>query len=132
MSVTLDGGEAQLQINELQPEFYFYFDISGNSLNQSSSWMFSTASSPNEFLLVILNKNKKTREVVTGSANISGSSLGVDDKNKATYKVEKITPGIFKVILVDPIPGEYCFMYAGSVPTGFTLNKVFDFGLSVE
>ena len=133
ISVTLDGKDAQLQLTETQPEFYFYFDVTGNPLSQTANWWFSAATSPNEFLLVILSENKKTREVTTGSANIGGSSMGVDDKNKAAFKVEKIAPGIYRVFFEKPLTGEYCFMYAGSVPTGYTsMNKVFDFGISKQ
>lgn len=129
-SVTLDGKNAQLQIDEEQPVFYFYFDITGNSLSQSANWWFSAATSPNEFLLVKLSENKKTREVTTGSANIAGTSIGVDNKNKAAFKIEKIATGIYKVSFEKALSGEYCFMYAGSVPNGYTsVNKVFDFGI---
>jgi hypothetical protein len=133
VSVTLDGKEAQMQLTDKQPVFYFYFDVTGNPLSQTSNWWFSAATSPNEFLLVILAENKKTREVTTGSANISGSSVGVDDKNKTAFKVEKIGRGIYKVFFEKPLSGEYCFMYAGSVPTGFaSMNKVFDFGVTTQ
>lgn len=128
-AVTLDGSQAQFQITEKQPEFYFYFDNSAPS-NQNSNWWFTTATSPNEFLLVALSLNKETREVTTGSANITGSSSGVDDKNRADFRVEKMAQGIYRVYFETPISGEYCFMYAGSVPTGYTtLNKVYDFGI---
>jgi hypothetical protein len=133
ISVTLDGKDAQLQLTETQPVFYFYFDLTGKPLSQTSNWWFSIATSPNEFILVKLSENKKTREVTTGSANISGSSIGVDDKNKAVFKVEKIAPGIYKLFFEKPLSGEYCFMYAGNVPSGFEqMNKVFDFGIATK
>jgi len=128
VSLTLDGNAAQLQLTDNQPEFYFYFDVSGEPLTQTPNWWFSTAASPNEFQLIILSKNKKTREVTMGSANILGSSSGVDDKNKTAYKIEKISQGIYKVYFDKPLYGEYCFMFSGSIPTGYT-NKVFDFGV---
>lgn len=131
-SVTIDGKDAQLQLTETQPVFYFYFDISGKPISEIANWFFSAATSPNEFLLVALTENKKTREVITGAANIGGSSIGVADKNKAAFKIEKIATGIYKVFFDQPFSnGEYCFMYAGSVPTGFTsMDKVFDFGIT--
>jgi hypothetical protein len=129
-SVTLDGKDARLQLNDKNPVFYFYFDATGGSISQTSNWWFSTATSPNEFLLVKLSINEKTREVTTGSTNIIGSSIGVDDKNKATFQIEKISSGIYKVFFDEPLSGEYCFMYSGSVPNGYTnMNKVFDFGI---
>lgn len=127
-TVTLDGKTSRLQLSENNPEFYIYFDVSNNQPNGTGEWWFSTASSPNEFLLVKLEQNRKTREVVTGSANIMGSSIGVDDNNKANFKVEKLKKGIFRIYFDKPLQGEYCFMYAGSIPTGFTsLDKVYDF-----
>jgi len=130
-TVTLDGKSSRLRLDETKPEFYIYLDISGNQPSGTGEWWFSTASSPNEFLLVRLDQNKKTREVVTGSANIAGTSVGVDDKNKAVFKTEKIGKGIFRIYFDEPLQGEYCFMYAGNVPTGFTiLDKVYDFGIS--
>ena len=132
-SVTLDGKNAQFQLDEKQPEFYFYFDKSGALANKASNWWFSVATSPNEFLLVLLSEKNKTREVTTGSANVLGTSSGVDDKNKASYKVEKIAQCIYRVFFDKPLSGEYCFMYAGSVPTGYdALTKVFDFGVNIK
>lgn len=130
-SVTLSGEHAQTQIKDQQPVFYFYFDITESSLSQSADWWFKAATSPNEFLLVKLSENKKSREVTIGSANIAGASAGVDDKNKADFKMEKVAPGIYKVFFDEPLKtGEYCFMYAGTMPSGFSsMNKVFDFGI---
>lgn len=129
-TVTIDGKTSRLLLNEDKPEFYIYFDISNNKPSGTGEWWFSTASSPNEFLLVKLTQNNKTREVVTGSANIMGSSIGIDDKNKASFKTERISKGIFRIFFDEPLQGEFCFMYAGNVPTGFSsLDKVYDFGV---
>jgi hypothetical protein len=130
VGVTLDGTSSRMQIDEQQPVFYFYFDITKNSLSQTSNWWFSTATSPNEFILVDFTVKKKSRDVETGSASILGASSGVADKNKIPFKSDRIAPGIYKVYFDRPIKGEFCFMYAGSVPTGFTVvNKVYDFGV---
>lgn len=129
--LTLDGKTSRLKMEEKNPEFYIYFDVSGNKPSGTGEWWFSTATSPNEFLLVRLEQKNKTREVVTGSANIMGSSIGIDDKNKASFKTERIAKGIFKIYFDEPIIGEYCFMYAGTIPTGFSSSdKVYDFGTS--
>jgi len=131
VSVTLDGKEGRFQLNDQKPEFYFYFDDPNSEMNQNSDWWFATAKSPNEFLLVKLTKNSKTREVVTGSANALGSSIGVDDKNKAEFSFEKISTGIYRVYFEKPLSGEFCFMYTGMAPAGFTsMNKVYDFGIN--
>lgn len=130
VSVTLDGPSSRRQIDEQKPEFYFYFDVTKNSLSQTSNWWFATATSPNEFILVDFTIKKKSRDVETGSASILGASSGVADKNKIAFKFDKIAPGIYKVSFDQPLSGEFCFMYAGSVPAGFEgVNKVYDFGI---
>lgn len=130
VAVTLDGTSSRMQLSDKQPVFYFYFDLTKNSLSQTSNWWFSTATSPNEFILVDFTVKKKSRDVETGSASITGSSAGVADKNKIPFKFDKIAPGIYKVYFDKPISGEFCFMYAGSVPQGFeAVNKVYDFGV---
>ena len=130
VGVTLDGVSSHMQIQEQKPEFYFYFDITKNSLSQNSNWWFSTATSPNEFILVDFTIKRKSRDVEIGSASILGSSSGVADKNKIPFKFDKVAPGIYKVYFEKPISGEFCFMYAGSVPQGFeAINKVYDFGI---
>ena len=128
--VSIDGGGSRMQLGEQQPEFYFYFDVSKKSVDQASLWWFSVATSPNEFLVANMNIKKSNREIETGSANILGATVGLADKNKTKFNFTKIAPGIYKVFFEQPLNGEYCFMYAGSVPQGFsTVSKVYDFGV---
>ncbi len=129
-SVTLDGMNSRRQIEEGKPEFYFYFDLTKNSLNKAGNWWFAAATSPNEFILVDFTVHKKNREVENGSASILGASSGVADKNKIAFKFDKVAPGIYRVFFDKPLSGEFCFMYAGSIPSGFdAINKVYDFGV---
>ena len=73
---------------------------------------------------------KSNREIETGSANVFGASVGLSDKNKTKFNFTKIAPGIYKVFFDQALDGEYCFMYAGSVPQGFSaISKVYDFGV---
>ncbi|ADQ79343.1 hypothetical protein Palpr_1196 [Paludibacter propionicigenes WB4] len=128
---TLDGSMARLQIFEAKPVFYFYFE-KGQSLNDATSSWFSSSSSPNEFILVKLDVKKKNREFVIGSVNAySGVSMGVDDKLRIRFDVEKLKSGVYKVTPKDSLePGEYCFMSAGNSTTSTgTGGKVFDFGI---
>lgn len=136
MKATLSGDKANLQIDETSPVFYFYFDKSvsnnfGNNGNQM--FWFASATSPNEFLLVKFTTVKKSREVITGSWNsYEGMSSGISDKNKISFKYEKISQGVYKVYTEQPLKkGEYCFMYAGGTATYGTapLQKVYDFGI---
>jgi hypothetical protein len=139
MKATLSGSNANMQIEENNPVFYFYFDKNTtNNLGSSSAqniW-FSSATSPNEFMLIKFteSKNKKSREVVTGSFNsYAGLSSGIDDKYKVPFKYEKVSPGVYKVYTEKPLEaGEYCFMYAGGTTLGYgstVLQKVYDFGV---
>lgn len=131
--VSIDGSNSRVQLGEQQPEFYFYFDVSKKSVDQASLWWFSVATSPNEFLVANMKIKKSNREIETGSANLLGATIGLADKNKTKFNFTKIAPGIYKVFFDQPLSGEYCFMYAGSVPQGFsTVSKVYDFGVMVS
>lgn len=136
MKATLSGDKANLQIEERKPVFYFYFDKSSSNNfgnNAAQAFWFASATSPNEFLLVKFSTTKKSREVVTGSWNsYAGMSSGIDDKNKVSFKYEKISQGVYKVYTEQALEdGEYCFMYAGgtAVYGNAPLQKVYDFGI---
>lgn len=116
------------------PEFWFYFTPKDNdSFNVgASNWWFASATSPNEFALVKLNKKKNKRELVTGKVNVySGSSIGVDEKYTIPFNIEIINDYVYKVVPKEAIePGEYCFFYQGTIPQGgFTNQSVFDFSI---
>lgn len=70
MKATLNGSNANVQIEENTPVFYFYFDKStANNLGSNSAqniW-FSSATSPNEFMLVKFTESKKQKK--QGSCN---------------------------------------------------------------
>lgn len=131
---SISGGTANLQIPDKQPEFHFYFGQNGAGQNGSSgmSQLFATASSPNEFLLVKFKASKTNREVVTGAVGIGGLSSGIDEKNKVSFRYEKISQGIYRVFTDQPLKaGEYAFMYAGSMSaeSGSALQKAYDFSI---
>jgi hypothetical protein len=136
MKATLSGNKANLQVEEINPTFYFHFDKSSSnnfSNNGAQSLWFASATSPNEFILVKFSTTKKSREVVTGSwSTYSGMSSGIDDDNKIPFKYEKISQGVYKIYTEKPLKkGEYCFMYAGGTATyaSAPLQKVYDFGI---
>jgi hypothetical protein len=136
MKATLSGHKANLQIEKKKPVFYFYFDKNNTNNfgnNGAQVFWFASATSPNEFLLAKFSTTKKSREIVTGSWNsYAGMSSGIDDKNKISFKYEKVSPGVYKVFTEQELEeGEYCFMYAGgtSVYGNAPLQKVYDFGI---
>ena len=125
----LSGKNSRLHISTNNPVFYFYFDNNKNPM--ADDWFFSTATSPNEFVLVKLKEKSDSREMVVGDANAYSSSTGISNKIKIDFKYEEIADGIFKIVFDKPVEkGEYCFLYASSTPTQYSNNKVWDFGIS--
>ena len=99
---------------------------------KATNWWFSTASSPNDFVLVKLESKKMKRELEIGKVNLyTGNSIGVDDKSIIKFDIEPLSETEFKVSPVWLLePGEYCFYYQGIVPVGgFSNQAVFDFSI---
>lgn len=136
---SLSGEKANLQVIDSLPEFYFYFDKAqnGNLAGSQNVGWYSSASSPNEFLLINFtfsqNKNSKNREVVTSTMSAyEGARMGIEEAYKVKFRYTKLAPGIYKVYFEHALPkGEFGFMYAGGASTyNMTqINKVFDFGV---
>lgn len=126
----VSGSNARKQIGGNTLVFYFYFDKSKGSLNNSTNWWFASATSPNEFALIKLDGKKDSREFSTGESNAYGSSIGISEKQKITFDYTEVGEGIYKVTLRGDIQaGEYCFIYTGAVPFLYTNDKIFDFGI---
>jgi hypothetical protein len=129
----LAGANSKMQINDVSPVFYFYFENNANP--NAESWFFATATSPKEFVLVKLNEKNKSRWIKTGSStmiygSVSNSKSGVPEKNKLDFDYVEISEGIYKVNFKEPLKsGEYCFMYASQTPSRYTNDKLFDFGI---
>lgn len=130
----MNNAESTNVITTDTPEFWFYFAQKDNdSFNVgASNWWFASATSPNEFALVKLNKKKNKRELVTGKVNVyAGTSIGIDEKYAIPFNIEIINDYTYKVTPKEAIePGEYCFFYQGTIPQGgFTNQSVFDFSV---
>lgn len=126
----LNNAESNNVIKTDSPEFWFYFD-SRNNVDFNNWWFFS-ATSPNEFVLVRLDKKKKRRELKTGSVNVyAGTNIGVAEKHLIPFNIETIDNNTFKVVPKEPFEdGEYCFFYQGTIPQGGYVNQsVFDFSI---
>jgi hypothetical protein len=121
----LAGANAPLQVDTPRPVFYFYFEVKNAGLSSNSYY----ATSPNEFVLVKFDAKSNTREVVVSQANAFGAQSGTMDKAARGLKVEKLSPGVFRVIPQDDLTdGEYGFYNGGGVgPSGGA--KIFDFGI---
>lgn len=125
---TLAGGKSRLEFTETNPVFYFYFE--NNSNPNADSWFFATATSPNEFALVKLTEKGKSREMIVATANSFQESTGVSDKVKVSFDYVEEAEGVYKVFFKEPLKeGEYCFLYASTIPNRQSNDKVFDFGI---
>jgi hypothetical protein len=126
----VSGPNARKQIHDAQFVFYFYFDKSKGSLNNSAYWWFTSASSPNEFTLVRFKEKKDSRELITGQSNAYSSNTGISEKQKIPFDYTEVGEGIYKVTLRGDIKtGEYCFLFTGAIPSAYANDKVFDFGI---
>lgn len=123
-------------VSSNKPEFIFFFvQPNGRLHNNGNNWWFFSATSPNEFALVKLDKKGKTREMQTGSVNIySGTNIGVDEKNIIPFDIVSIDDYTYKVIPSSPLEsGEYCFFYQGVIPQGgYNKQSVFDFSIQSD
>lgn len=126
----LTGNEARVQFAEA-PSFYFYFDQKTGTLDQSGTvfYGFQQSTSPNEFTLASMDHDEDVRELVTASMNNYTTEFGIDERHTRPFDIKELAPGIFKVTPLDLVPGEYCFVYSGAAPYGYTQQKVFDFGV---
>lgn len=133
MKAVLRGAHANARISDTNPVFYFYFEQQGAGLSQATS-IFGGTSTPNEYTLLKFDVKSETRETIIGKANAFGASGGTDDKAVVNFTYTNLRPGVYKVILADPLqPGEYGFISSGGSigvgPMGSTTNsRVFDFG----
>ncbi len=128
---TLSGAHSRLNIDTTAPVFYFYFDKQDKP--GSDNWFFASATSPNEFALVKLTKQRNSREMTIASENNFGESSGIPDKVKVAFEYTEEAEGIYKVTFKQPLAkGEYCFVYASASPTSYSNDKVFDFSIRAD
>jgi hypothetical protein len=133
----LSNSNARLQIGNVRPVFYFYFEVKNSGLSNSGNVYSPSSTSPNEFVLVKMDQKKNGRELIVGQANVFGAQSGTLDKYSRPFDYEKLAPGVYKVTpRVDLDEGEYGFFYGGSTPIagygyfGAGMSpKIFDFGV---
>ncbi len=145
----IDGVEANYQIQETNPVFYFNFDPAKKSLNNSNQRSNSDnymdyilsmrngsqgqAISPNDFKLIKLDKKKGNRQFNSGSIGAFGASTSIPGKYIVNFKYERVSGNTYKITFKEELkPGEYCFMYSGDHQTYDRSGsgiKIFDFGI---
>lgn len=129
--ITIDGEHSRLNILTNKATFYFYFDVNNISLSNSNSF-FSSATTPNEFMLIKFREASHDRYVNVGAYNNFGASSGVEEKVRVPFTYDEVANGVYQVTFTQtPESGEYCFLYAGNA-TGESAKKVFDFTISAN
>lgn len=123
-------------INNNKPVFYFYFNKSNQNTTFNAgveNWWFKIASSPNEFVLIKMDKKKNERKIQIGRTSVWGPPINpeVDGKKIVPFKINKISNTKYEVSLEKPLDYncEYCFFYQGQMPKGGNNQSVFDFSI---
>lgn len=128
------GKSANLQAKSARPEFYFVFNREyGNAgAVMADSFLGYSATSPAEFMMVVMKQKENSREAVLGEIGAFSATTGAPDQYIREYSFEKIKLGVYKVVPKNDLaPGEYCFYYAGgATAVGATGGKVFDFSVA--
>ncbi len=120
----ISGENAQLQIAENQPVFYFYFN---QDVSNPGNYQLNGASSPAEFVLLEMDQKSDEREIVTGKFGSYNSQSGVEDAIEKNF--DKIEVGVYKVTPEEPLDeGEFCFYLLTGTENAPVLN-IYDFGI---
>jgi hypothetical protein len=124
IKAAINGPKASLATSERQPVFYFYFDQAAQGLGAAGG----AVTSPNEFSLIRFETRSDKREAVVGSVGLGGAKSGLRDKDQRVFSANQIAPGVYKVVMAEPLtPGEYGFI-SGGVGSGANATfRVFDF-----
>ena len=126
----LPGRNANLQLTNTAPVFYFYLDVTSGGLNTASG----IPSDPNEFTLVRFNVRSDNREVTIGKSNAFGGKGGLSDEYVVQFKAEDLGNGIFRISPAAALTkGEYGFYLVNSGNSNASAavgSKFFDFGIN--
>lgn len=125
----IPGPSADVRTTERRPVFYMYFPDTGSL---AAFGGFPIVSSPSQFSLLELVKQKKDRETVVASMGITGGSIGADQKKTVAFTTDRLRPGVYKITpSADLKPGEYAFVAVlpGTEPEASPTMVVYDFGV---
>jgi hypothetical protein len=133
----IPGNAASIRVGDPMPVFYFYFDQKSAGLSSSSYFAGQNISNPNQFALIRLDTDKKSRSAEIGEFSMWGATSGNNQKNVVAFKSEKLKSGLYKVTLSEPLKaGEYCFMAAPTTTSSYAgmagttaAHDLFDFGV---
>ncbi len=127
----LPGRNANMQITESTPTFYFYLDPSSGGLNTASG----IPSTPNEFTLVRFNLRSDNREITIAKENAYSAKGGLSDEYVIEFDSEDLGNGVFKITPKTTMKnGEYAFYLVNSGNSNASAaigSKFFDFGVKL-
>lgn len=125
------GQMANTTTAQRRPEFYFFFNGTGDA-NRMSAFHGFSASSPGEFVMIKMARRNNSREAVLSEASDYSSSSGARDRDMRDFSFERVRPGIFRVTpRADLDAGDYCFFFASSVgEAGMAGGRLFDFSIT--
>jgi hypothetical protein len=131
IKANLPGRNANLQVNNPRPVFYFYLDINSGGLNTASG----IPSTPNEFALIRFNIRSDNREVTISKGNVFGAKGGLSDEYVVQFNAEDLGNGTFKITpAIDLKLGEYGFylLNSGNSNASSAVGaKFFDFSINM-
>jgi hypothetical protein len=115
--LVIDGANSPIKTSDASTAFYLYSPQQDGTFGGSYT-------KPEAFSLIQLTQKGNSREIVVGSAGISGSKFGVDDQARRSFTASKVKPGIYKLTPDQPLaPGEYAF--------ALNMGTFFDFRIVV-
>lgn len=128
----LPGRNADMQITDSTPTFYFYLDATSGGLNTASG----IPSTPNEFTLVNFNLRSDNREITIAKENAYSAKGGLSDEYVIGFEAEDMGNGVFKIMPKSSLKnGEYAFFLVNSGNSNASAaigSKFFDFGVNLK
>lgn len=134
IKAVITNPEAAIRTSDANVEFYFVFETSTTTLGRSAQTWGATLTSPNEFVLLRLDKHDTRREVTVASRSAFNAQSGTDDKDAVPFTFTRLKTGVYRVVTKTPLsPGEYAFFPSAGTAQGTAGSaRLFDFGVDVS
>jgi hypothetical protein len=128
----ISSAEAAIHTADDAAEFYFVFEAQTSTKGVPFQGWSCGMSSPNQFVLLKMDKKKNSREVTLASAGAFGAQSGTDEKQVVPIAFTRIRPGLYRVYPKNPLaPGQYGFFTAALTGPGAPCGtRLFDFGVN--
>jgi hypothetical protein len=128
----IPGRTSNIQVHDNPPCFYLYLD--SLPVKTVTNWMFTTAKQPDDFSVLNLKERHDRRDFLTGiDIHIGGwgsAKSGISQKFLIPFESKKINEHVYQISFNSKLEfGEYCFIYAGTIPEKYVNNRVLDFSI---